>query len=311
MLLDRRAFLCTAAVSCGAVVGRVGAAEPKREITLAFSLYGMKSLKPAEALRACAEIGYDGVELPLMPGWPTEPKQLSKDDRRALRALLADLRLRLPALMEDVHLTADDAQHPANLDRLKAAAELGHELSPDAPPLIETVLGGKPDQWPMVRQRMADRLADWTKTAEAAKITIALKPHVGGAVHTPEAALWLMRQADSARIKLAYDYSHYQLRSFTLADSLKTLAAHTVFVHVKDARGDAAKFQFLLPGEGDTDYAKYLALLKELGYAGSVCVEVSGQIHNRPGYDPLAAARKCYDKLAPAFDKAGVRRPTK
>jgi inosose dehydratase len=301
MNVHRRAFLQTTAALVGSAVLPVRAAQRESAIRLAFSLYGMKRLKPVESLRACAEIGYGGVELALMPGWPTEPKVLSNNDRRELRDRLQALRLGLAALMEDVHLTAEGSQHRANLDRLKAAAELGHELSPAAPPVIETVLGGKPDQWPGIRQRMADRLADWAKVAEAAKITIALKPHVAGAVHTPEAALWLIEQAKGPRIRLTYDYSHYALRSIALADSLKALAPHAAFIHVKDARGEAAKFQFLLPGEGDTDYARYAALLKEARYTGYVCVEVSGQIHNRPGYDAVAAARKSYDRLAPIF----------
>jgi hypothetical protein len=36
-------------------------------------------------------------------------------------------------------------------------------------------------------------------------------------------------------------------------------------------------------------------------------VEVSAQISNRAGYDPVAAARRCYEKLAPAMRKAGLR----
>ena len=146
------------------------------------------------------------------------------------------------------------------------------------------------------------------RVAEAARTVIAIKAHVGGAVHTPEAALWLWRQADSPWIKLAYDYSHFQLRSFSLEQSLRAMAPQTAFIHVKDSRGDAARVQFLLPGEGDIDYAAYLRLLHEARYAGYVVVEVSGQIHGKPGYDPIAAARKSYQHLARTFEAAGARR---
>ena len=43
-------------------------------------------------------------------------------------------------------------------------------------------------------------------------------------------------------------------------------------------------------------------------YRGDVIVEVSAQLSNKPGYDPLAAASKCYNHLADAFVKAGLQR---
>jgi hypothetical protein len=49
-------------------------------------------------------------------------------------------------------------------------------------------------------------------------------------------------------------------------------------------------------------------LLGASKYNGDVVVEVSAQLSNKPGYDPLAAASKCYNHLADAFVKAGLQR---
>ncbi len=50
---------------------------------------------------------------------------------------------------------------------------------------------------------------------------------------------------------------------------------------------------------------KYFTALKQHGYTGPVAVEVSGQIFNKPGYDPVAAAKQCHSVLAGALAKAG------
>ncbi len=282
--------------------------EKPASFTIGFSLYGMRSLKLADALKACADIGYEAVELVTIAGWPADPSALSVSDRADVRQRLEDHRLALPALMENLVLKTDAASHRKNLDRLKLSADLGRELSPDRPPVVETVLGGSPAKWDELKSPMADALRDWAKVAEETKTIVAIKPHVGGAVHTPEGALWLVEQVGSPWIRLTYDFSHYRLRGIGLKESLAALLPQTSFIHVKDAKGTAASFQFLLPGEGDVDYPLYFTLLKDAGYRGSVMVEVSGQLHTKPGYDPLAAARKSHDHLAAALAKAGLRR---
>lgn len=299
----RRQFLATAALA--ALDASVQAA-PTRRVGLGFSLYGMKTMPVAEALRVCAEIGFHDVEFALNPGYATEPQLLSPAQRKELRAQLAGLNLRLAALMDNVQLTADDATHAKNLERIKAAAQLAHDLAPDAPPLLETVMGGKPAEWEKVKAQMATRLADWGRAAAAGKIMLCIKPHVGSAAHLPEHALWLLEQVKNPAVKAAYDFSHYQLRGLDLGKSLEALLPHTAFIHVKDAVGEAAKFQFVLPGEGTIDYADYFRRLKAANWSGSVCVEVSGQVSGKPGYDPVAAARQCYAALAPAFRTAGL-----
>lgn len=277
-------------------------------VSFGFTLYGMRSLPVAEALRLCSGIGYDSVELACMPDWPSAPESLSATIRMELRKQLADAKLVVSSLMENVSPLSEESVHRANVDRLKRACELACDLAPQSPPVIETVLGGKPAEWDQVREKMVVRLGDWARIAEAAKVVIALKPHVAGALHTPTGAAWLMEQLKSPWLRLAYDYSHFELQDIPLKPSLEAMLPQTVFIHVKDTTGTAARFQFLLPGDGHTDYATYFQQLKSAGYGGPLVVEVSGQIHTKPGYDPIAAARRCYANMAPILDQSGLRK---
>jgi inosose dehydratase len=297
--INRRECLQLAAA---AILATPALAAPKPfSITFGFSLYGMRSLSLNDALGACAKIGYEAVELAVMPDWPADPKKLNKDDRKRLRDRLGELKLALPALMENTPLDGDDTKHEAQLDRLKSAAELGHELSPANPPCIETILGGKPDEWDKRKDSFASRLGDWVKIAETAKTFIAIKPHRMGAMNRPEHCLWLLEQIKSPWLRVVYDWSHFEQRDLRLKDTLRAMLPKTRFVHVKDTIVEKGQVKFVLPGEGATDYAALLQMLREREYTGCVCVEVSGMVSSKKDYDPVAAAKKCYEKLKPAF----------
>jgi inosose dehydratase len=307
--MNRRSFLVATAAM--AVSTSLAKAAGKSASTISFGIgnYGMKTLKAEEALRAIAEIGYDGVELALMPGWATEPKVLSTEARRELRALLDGLGLALPALIESLPMKGTADSRAMNRERLIQAAALSHELAPGKPPVIETILGLKASDWEQAKGRMAEELKDWAKIAEEKNVTICFKPHAANAVQSPERALWLLKEIGPSRIRIVYDYSHMSVEGFGLADSLKQLLPHTAFISVKDSVGTPEKHEFLLPGDGKTDYVEYFRLLKELNYSGFVIVEVSGMIHGKPGYQPVPTAKLCYDRLSVAFEKAGVKRP--
>ncbi|MBA4067402.1 MAG: hypothetical protein C0501_27570 [Isosphaera sp.] len=296
--LTRREWLAAAAAPVLAA-----AAPPAPRFRFGFSLYGMKTLGLADALKVCKDCGYDGVELALMPGYHADPAKRSAADRADLRKRLADAALAPLGLMENLPALGDDAAHAANLDRLKAAVEVANALAPAAPPPVETVLGGKPAEWDKVKDRLAARLSDWAAVGKDGKTVLAVKPHVSNALHTPAAAAWLVKQVDSPWLRLAFDFSHFQLRGVKLADAVSELAPLSVFAHVKDAKGTAEKFEFLLPGEGGTDYRDLAKRLAEAKYAGPVVVEVSGQVSGKPGYDPAAAARACHRALAPALGR--------
>jgi sugar phosphate isomerase/epimerase len=263
----------------------------------------MRSLPLKDALQTCAKIGYEAVELAALPDWPSDPAKLSKDARKALRSVLADSKMQLPALMENWPLDGDEKKHQAQLERLKLVADFAHELVPDVPPLIETILGGKPDQWDKVKHSFADRLVAWAKQAETSKVTIALKAHRFGAANRPEHIRWLLEQVKSKHLVAVYDWSHFEQRDMTIKDTVKALAPVTKFVHVKDTIMEKGQAKFVLPGDGSTDYAVLLNELAEQQYKGCVCVEVSGMVSNQKDYDGKRAAEHCYRKLAPAFAK--------
>lgn len=302
MLLPRRQFVVATAGLLAA--GRLQA-EPKASpaFPLGFSLYGMKSLSIAEGIAACAKLGYECTELPLLADWPGDSTKLSDADLCAIREASEQHKLPIVALMENLPLLATDDAHRTNLKRLQRATEIARALSPDAPPLIETILGSNLP-WEKTQDAMRARLREWVAVVEKARVRLCIKAHVSNTVRTPEQLAWLLDEIKSGYLLAAYDYSHFQLRGQTLAESFAPLAKQTAFIHVKDAQGEPGKFQFLLPGEGTIDYVDYFRLLARHGYTGPVVVEVSGQLHSRPGYDPLAAARQCWKVLSTARSAA-------
>jgi len=279
-------------------------AKPASALTLGFSLYGMKTLKTEPALKQIAAIGYDSVELCLNKGWDAAPSNMDDGRRKETARLLNHLDLRITALMENLKLNGAQAE---NHERLKQAAQLGHDLSSDKPPIIETVIGN--GKWEDVKNEFRDHLGGWVEVAAKSKTIICVKPHRFGAANLPQHGKWLMEQIKSPWIRLAYDYSHFIHRDITLEASIKTMIPWTRFIHVKDTILKKGRARFVLPGEsGQIDYARLLRLAHASGYKGDINVEVSGQVWNQKGYDPIAAAKKSYTHMAAAFDKARINK---
>ncbi len=310
-LLSRREWLAaTSAFALSHAMRRSFATETKkRRPLLGFSLYGMKTLMLGEALAQCAAIGYRCVELPVLADWPADAAKFSAAAQKEFRESLSKHQLRLTALMENLPLLGDEAKQRSNLQRLKAAAEVASSLGKDDPPLVETVLGGKPTEWENVKQQFVDRLGEWARVMQQAGVKLAIKAHISNAIQRPEQLAWVLAQVNSPWLTAAYDFSHFELQKLDCRDTLKPLADRISFVHVKDAQGVPSKFQFLLPGEGTIDYDGLFQTLAQVGYTGDILVEVSGQIFSKAGYDPIAAAKKSYAALAPAMKHFGGDTP--
>lgn len=306
---DRREFLAAGLLS---ILGRAHAADPVRSrstIGLGFGTYGLQKLSTRDALNLCAEVGYDGIELSLMSGWATEPKRMTERDRRELRQWLSEFGLHVPSLLESLPCLRTVASHRENVEKLKRATQLAHDLGQTDPPIVQSIAGGKTASWEQDRNRLVDEIADWARIGEESGTTVCFKPHASHLVHTPSRALWIMKQIDSPNLRTVYDYSHFFLEGLTLEDSLRQLLPVTSYIQVKDSRGTPARHEYLLPGDGQTDYTELLSILRKAGYSGFVGVEVSSMIHRLAEYRPEQTARVCYQRLAPLFELAGIERP--
>ena len=98
--------------------------------------------------------------------------------------------------------------------------------------------------------------------------------------------------------------SSLRLPGLDLEATTEALLPKTVFVHVKDGETADGKTRFLLPGEGTTDYAALFRQLHQARFRGDVLVEVSSQVFNRAGYEPIASARNCESTGAAAMPAA-------
>jgi sugar phosphate isomerase/epimerase len=276
---------------------------------LGFSLYGMKSLPVPEAIRICAGIGYDGVELCLTPGW-SEPDSLSSSARKQILDTLKETRLSVLAFMEQLSMLERDMPESAGSARIQKAAELGHALGLHKP-VIETVIGGAVGDWETEKLRIAERVSKYAAVSASAGVKLCVKAHAGAAVNTPAKLLWLYRQVKNPALRLTYDFSHFQMSGISLEASLKELLPYTSFIHVKDVSGAADHPDFKLAGDGNIDYVSYFKLLAASGYAGPIVAEVSSQIFRVPGYDPPAAARHSYEALDRGLREAPLARTWK
>ena len=277
---------------------------------LGYSTWGMPTVPVDIALAHLAELGFDGVELTVIPGYSTELCVLTKSERRRILKLLKKHELGLPAIAGHTSLMEEDPQiHAANLKQLQETIDLAVDWAgPDGPPAIDTTAGSKPDEWESRKAQLVERTQELAEYAQARGVTIALEPHVGSIIDTPYKMVELIQLVGLPNVKVNFDISHFNVMGYTIEESVSLMAPHAVHTHVKDETGHAPNHQFLIPGEGDFDYVTYLQAMQRHGYTGYISAEISIMVQRRPNYDPLDAAAQTYTTLAAAFATAGIDR---
>jgi sugar phosphate isomerase/epimerase len=277
---------------------------------LCYSTWSMQKPRVDEMLANLADIGFDSIELTVIPGWSVELDTLDRAERQRIRGLLDRYGLALPAIAGHRSLLATDpAEHAENWRRLTGAIDLCVDWAgPNGPPSLDTTVGAHGRQWDECKDLLVERLTKLCDYAAERGVIVGIEPHVSDVLETPERTLELLDLIRHPNLKVTFDISHFNVQGIPIEHSVSLLAPVACFTHVKDERGRVPDFQFLIPGEGEFDYVRYLRAMHRAGWTGDIGVEISLMVQRRPNYDPWAAARQSYAVLDRAFAEAGVPR---
>jgi len=277
---------------------------------IGYTTWGMPKVPIDEAIPFLAKQGFDAVELTVLPNYTTAIDTLTPSERKRIKGLYDQHGLAMPAIAAHRSLLAEEPDaHEENMKVLTKAVDLCAEWADGTgKPVLDTVLGGSPDDWHEKRDFIIERVGELVHYAGERGVVIGLEAHTGAALDTVEKAVDLIHTINSPYMKHNFDISHFDIMGISTEESVRLMAPDAAHTHVKDQRGRVPDFEFLIPGEGDFDFVAYLQAMHEAGYTGSITAEVSYMVQRRPDYDPMAAAAMCYQTLEKAFLESGVPR---
>ena len=277
---------------------------------LGYSTWGMPTVPVDTALQHLAELGFDAVELTVLPRYTTTVANLDSSERLRIADLLTTHRLTLSAVGSYLNLMEQNADAFAqNLAYVQRAIQLAVDWAQNGkPPVVISGFGGRLGDLATQQDQLVERLNHLGDYAQAKGIIVALEHHVGATVETPDQTVAIMQQVASPAIRVNFDISHFNVVGVPIEESVEKMMPYTVHTHVKDERGRYPNYEYLIPGEGEFDYIRYLKALDAHHYTGCVSTEISVMVQRRPHYDPLATATQSYQILSHAFAKAGIER---
>jgi sugar phosphate isomerase/epimerase len=278
---------------------------------LSFSTWGMQKTPVDVAVKHCAALGFDGLELTVIPRWPTNAATMDAAERKRIRKLYDDNNILLCGLSGNTPLLKGEttAERVSNVDIFTTYLDLAAELQHPGERLsVSTTSAGEADSWDSVKDELVELYGRAAAHAEKAGVIVGAEPHVSNALCTPEQAIWLTKQVNSPAFGIHFDISHFNVQGMDMETVVEQLVPYTVHTHVKDERGIAPNHEFLIPGEGDMDYVGYLKAMQRAGWHDHITVEISLMVQARPDFDALAAATQSYQVLSKAFEDAGIAR---
>lgn len=235
---------------------------------LSFATLGCPNWTLDQVAANARAMGYDGVELRGVAG-----EHIGADESPAacarIRELFASHGVAIAAIMGYTRFTiADPEQRAAAREGLEKFIGVAQAIGC---PTIR-VFGGKLDGADLQANigRVVEALKPLADTAQRNGVRLALETHDDWCVGANARAI--LDGVGNPAVGICWDVAN----SFFVEPMEKTFAAlrgHIVHVHFKDAARENGAVHSKLPGTGQVDLRKALALLRNDGYAGYLSFE--------------------------------------
>jgi D-psicose/D-tagatose/L-ribulose 3-epimerase len=191
-------------------------------MNLSYSTWGMPTLPIDAIIQHLAAVGFDGVEIAVLPGWSTELSRLDAAERRRIARLLSNSGLALPAISCYLSTIEPDAGIFAqNRTSIETAIDLAVEWAQGGrAPVVITGIGGKRGDLPQQQARLIERLQALGEYAQHRGVTLALEAHIDAAVETPDQIIALLQEVGSPAIRANFDISHFNVLGVPMEESV-------------------------------------------------------------------------------------------
>jgi sugar phosphate isomerase/epimerase len=220
---------------------------------------------------AVVALGWSGIELRTVGGTPIaglHPRRFAEVadavHAKGLRVVCVDSRIGNWSRP----VTGPMAEEHAELTTLAARCA---ELDCRFVRIMSWPNDGLPDaDW---RRVVLDRSRRLTEQAERAGLTLLHENRAGWACRRADRMLELLAVVDSPHFRLLFDLGNGVEYRYRALDLLRELVPYVAHVHVKDAVRTEDGVRYTLPGEGRSEVADCLRLLREHGYPGALSIE--------------------------------------
>jgi len=242
-----------------------------------------------EALQSAARLAFQEVELPAVEG-EVDPANLSRTGRRHLLHYVSGLGLRLSALGGDLGGARfnDSAALERRLEKTRQIIELAAELKV---PVVTTHLG-RVDQEAIARGYVVQAVRELADMADRTGTHVAIE--TGGA--DPTLLGDLLKEVNTPVLGAAYDPAGLLIDGFEPMGGMGPLADRILNARIRDAvAGTGSRAGRETPvGQGQIDFAEYLAMLDQAGYRGTAFIRRTDA--ERP-VEEVAEAKRRIEKL--------------
>jgi inosose dehydratase len=248
---------------------------------------------------AAKELGYAYVEVPSY----IRPTLLARGEERSDWELLTRLGT-IPALSQEsgvplsaIFTAADpleedgllrETNHLVTLARIVAG--LGIEYLPVTLGMLEPSENGEN------ALRLADAMNDIAPMVRAEGVQLAVHPHLNTPLETQPEIEAFLRASDPESVSLCLDTAHVRAGGGDPVSIIRAFPERVAYMHLKDVdvsdvesrSGRDRQKGFRDAGRGDIDFARVLAALSDVGFAGPILAEND---------DPFEAMRSTRDFL--------------